>query len=136
MTKLLSLRFAGPVVLGLVGALLIALGIQSYRLGSANDTVSSQRLTISGQQLAIDLAKSQLAQRDALIAKQNAAVDALVAEATKNREAYLKQFAAADQRAKSNDARARQLLNLTTTATDELARCQAAARLLAEELTQ
>jgi hypothetical protein len=135
-TKFLTSQFAGPILLALFGGLLITLGITAHNLGNAREKIDEQTLTISGQKLAIDLAKTQLAQRDTLIAKQNAAVDAISKVRAEDRTIYVKQYAAADERAKGDDDRGDQLLSLQSEFTDELAQCRASKLLLEQEVGQ
>jgi predicted phage tail protein len=137
--KFLASRFAGPIVIALIAAVIASLGfggIQSRRLSNCNEVSSARLQTIEALQQTIATQRSQLAQRDGLIAKQNAAVEAIQKARAEDREVYLRQYAAADQRAKSNDARARSLLSLTSTQADEIGQCREARQLLEQELVQ
>nr|WP_294850056.1 hypothetical protein [uncultured Sphingomonas sp.] len=135
----LASRFAGPIVMALAALALaggIFGGVQTYRLGNAQDTITTQAELIQGKDQALALATSMIATRDGLIKSQNEGIEALKKVREEERAAYLKQYAAADERAKSNDARAKQLLGLSASNTDELTQCREARGLLLQELVK
>ena len=121
----------------LLGALMLAaLAFQTYRVSSLQATVDAQKTTITTltQRVAADAA--QLADRDRLIATQNAGVDALKEAARVNEAVYRERLRAAESMAGAKESRAVQLMNLQTSAEDELGICRAARALLEEELTR
>lgn len=134
--KFLTSRLAGPILLALLGSLAAALGVTAYRLDQANALATSRGQTIASQELLIASQIGQLAVRENLIASQNAGIEAIRRQRAEDREVYLRQYAQADERAKSNDARAQQLLGLNRTFATEVEQCRAAHSLLIEELTQ
>jgi uncharacterized protein HemX len=131
-TKLLASRFAGTIIYALM-ALAVAGGLygffQGRRANTAETLASSRQQTINGL-------NGLLQQRDTLIAAQNKGIEAISKVRAEDRVVYIKQYAAADQRAKGNDARADQLVSMQSNFTDELAQCRAARTLLEGELAQ
>jgi len=135
--KVIGSRFFVP---GLI-LLLTALAIGGMKLAfdqrdAARALAESRQQTIAQLEERVRSDARLIAQRDELIAKQNAGIDALAAAAQQNREVYIRQYAAADQRAQRHDDRAAQLMALPDEHLDELAQCRASRILLEEELTQ
>jgi ABC-type hemin transport system substrate-binding protein len=139
LTNVLTSRFAGPILLVLAALTLVgggAFGVQTYRLHNSQNLVASQKQTIGSLNSRI-LEKDALAESYKLtIAQQNASIDAISKVRSEDRVIYLKQYGAADQAAKGDDARADQLLGLQNTFTDELAQCRASKLLLEQEVGQ
>lgn len=139
LAKFLASRFAGPVIVALLA--IAAAGaiygyIQGGRADRATKLADTRQTTIETLQARVISDRGLIAQRDSLIATQNAGIAALAAQRGEDRIVYLQNYAKADERAKDNDARSAQLLADQRTFTDELAQCRASRLLLEEDLTQ
>lgn len=110
---------------------LALLGYAAYQRDRANDAealASSRAETIQFQTGVItDYAAS--------IEAQNEAIKGLADRREEGRVIYLQDYARADERAKSFDLRASELLSQQTEFTDELAECRATKTLLEQEMT-
>jgi hypothetical protein len=137
--RLLASRFAGPLMIALaVAAIASSLfsWIQTSRLDAAVELAESRQREIVGLAQRIASDQMLIAQRDSLIDKQNAGVRAIQAQRAEDRTVYIRQYAAADERARDNDQRAAQIMALPNEQLDELAQCRASKILLEQELTQ
>lgn len=137
LSKVVGWRWLPHVLVVLLAV--VALGGVRIALSQRDD---ARRLAEARQQ-AIEVLQQRvrsyaqlIAQRDALIDKQNAGIDALAKAARQNREIYARLYAAADQRAQRHDDRAAQILQLPDVYVDELAQCRAARVLLEQELVE
>ncbi len=108
--------------------------VQTTRLSSSTAAVSAKTQTVKVLTERVNSDRQQIATRDMLIAKQNAAVSKLVTAAQADRTAYLSRIAKADKVATAYERNATALLARTTTATDELQRSRAALALIRETL--
>jgi uncharacterized protein HemX len=137
--RLLASRFAGPLML-LLAALSAAGGvfgyIQTQRLETARTLAESRQQTINGLQDRVRSDAQLIAQRDALIDRQNAGIQAIQSQRQEDRVVYLQGYARADERAARHDDRAEQIMALPNEQLDELASCRASKILLEQELTQ
>ena len=108
--------------------------VQTTRLSAAQQTISTgdEARKVLVERISSD--RQQIAVRDGLIAKQNAAVTKLVNAAEADRTVYLNRIAAADKVAKTYEASATTILSKQTAATDELQRSRAALALIMETL--
>ena len=123
----------------LVLALVATLGLSRIVVAqrdSARALAETRQKAIDGLNLRVRNDRILINQRDALIGAQNAGIEAISKQRAEDRVIYLRNFAAADERAKDNDNRAAQIMDLPTAAVDELAQCRASRILLEEELTQ
>lgn len=122
------------ILLALLAAALTFGWVQTSRLDTANAAITSGA---SANKLLIERVNSDrslIATRDALIAKQNAAVTNLVEAAKADRTAYLSRIAKADKVAVSYETNAKAILARQITTTDELQRSRAALSLIVETL--
>jgi hypothetical protein len=108
--------------------------VQTSRLATANVAITSGATANKLLAERVNSDRQLIAGRDALIAKQNQAVDALVAAAQADRSAYLARVSAADKVAKAYEANAEVILASQTDATDELQRSRAALALIVNTL--
>lgn len=120
-----------PALLILAGAVLL---IQTYRANTAEALAESRLETINGLNDRVRSDAALIDARDGLIKEQNAGIAALSAQRQETREVYIRQFAAADERASANDRRAEQIMALPADHLDELASCRASRILLEGEL--
>lgn len=98
-------------------------------------TIKSLRAELNNADLAAEILRTRIADRDRLIATQSAGIDALKAAAAVNEAAYRERLKTVEQIAKTREARAAALMGTTTAAEDELGQCRAARDLLKKELT-
>lgn len=139
LTKFLAGRLGSWAFLGLlalaIGATVYG-GIQSSRADTAETLAASRQQTITGLEQRVTADAGLIKQRDELIAQQNAGIAAISAQRQQTREIYIRQFAAADQAATSQDQRAREIMSLPNQQLDELASCRASRILLQDELVR
>lgn len=139
LAKFLASRLAGHLVVGL-GAATIATGafagLQTYRLGNAQELAASRAETIDTLEDRVRSDAGLIQQRDLLIQQQNASIAAISAQRQEDRTVYLQGYARADERARDNDERAQQIMALPNEQLDELASCRASRILLEDELTR
>lgn len=108
------------------GVATLTIYLQSQHIDSLNDTVKAKNQIIADRDTAIQ-------ERDAKLTKQTTAINDLVEAGRKQKLAYEAAYARADERAKSHDQRAIDLLAIPTPDTDELAQCRAARELILKE---
>jgi hypothetical protein len=114
-------------------------GLQTYRLGNAQDQVTSLQTSVDAEKGRADLAVTvanqrgeELRARDQLLQDQSASIDALRAQSDAARATYQAGIRAADAVARSNESRAAELIRAPVQVPDD--RCEAARALLEEEM--
>lgn len=139
LAKLLVPKVAGTIG-GILLALLLATGVFAYvqtqRIAGEVSKREAAELLLASARAELKGFEVALAFRDQLIADQNEAVAELTKAREEDRKAYLARIAAADQRAKINEERAKELLARPVPEGDELKQCRAARELLVEEMTR
>lgn len=130
--KHLPLAIAGVVVASLFASLVIA----NHTATKWHNLSDAHAATIKSQEEQLNTDAALMLNYKMVIDQQNAAVDAITKQSEADRETYVRQFAAADQRAKATDAHVQQLLQLQPANTDELSQCREARALLEQELVQ
>lgn len=103
---------------------------------NAANNLAVAKVAVKAQTETISQLQSTVQGRDALIAQQNAGIIAISGQRAEDRVIYLKNYAAADERAKDDDDRASAILALPNQHIDELAQCRASRALLEQELVQ
>ena len=78
---------SGGLGLALVAASIFG-WVQTSRLDAAQATIAAKEEVIAAYELRVELDQAKIAERDALIAEQNAAVQALAEASKANRQAY------------------------------------------------
>lgn len=111
---------------------LALLGYAAYQKDRADD---AEALAASRQET-IGFQSSIITSYATAVENQNTAIRNLAARREEGRVIYLQDYARADERAKSFDLRASELLAQQTTFTDELAECRATKALLEQEMAQ
>ena len=114
-------------------------GLQTYRLGNAQTTVTDLRASLKDAKAQADfmtiVANSrgeELKGRDQTITDQSNSIDALARAAKQNRSVYTAGIAKADVSARSNEAQAAQLSAPVSMPADK--QCEAARQLIIEEM--
>lgn len=126
--KIIASRWT-PIVIAIV-AFMGLFGL--YRI--TDNQLTAAQATVTAQKGQIGQLQVTLKTRDDLIAQQNAGILAISGQRAEDRVIYLKNYAAADERAKDDDARASAILALPNEHIDELAQCRASRALLEQEL--
>jgi len=135
--KILGWRWLPHVLTGLaVVALVVLAKVALHQRDEARKLAESRQQTITQLEGRIRSDADLIKQRDTLIAAQNAGIEAISKQRAEDRVIYLKQYAAADERARDHDDRAAQIMALPNDQIDELAQCRASRTLLEQELTQ
>lgn len=123
--------------LGLALAASAAFGfIQTERLQATKLALAARELVIETLEDRIANDAIALAQRDAIIEEQNAAVTAMAEASKANRKAYELRLAQAESRADSLQTQAQDIMTRTLETEDELERSRAALRLIQEVVEQ
>jgi hypothetical protein len=123
------------VASGLGIALLASVGfgwLQTERLGSARDLVTSLRGEVALLTQRVQTDAQLITSRDALIDTQNRAVLAMQQAADADRAAYKSRIAAAEKLAKVQSDRAADIMARQASSADELERSREALRLIQE----
>lgn len=135
--KILGWRWLPHVLTGLaVVALVVLAKVALHQRDEARKLAESRQQTITQLEGRIRSDADLIKQRDTLIAAQNAGIEAISKQRQEDRVVYLRQYAAADERARDHDDRAAQIMALPNDQIDELAQCRASRILLEQELTQ
>lgn len=135
LTKLIPMKGWMLSIAGLALLASLSFGwMQTQRLESANASITSMASATTTLRERIDSDREIIESRDALIAKQNAGIQALVDAAATNRSIYLTGIAQADKVAKVHQSNAQAILARETAATDELGRAKAALQLITDTL--
>jgi hypothetical protein len=127
-----ALKFAPAVLLALAAVALYLAGQKIDSLKAQLAAADARVETLAKEQVFFAQA---VADRDALISKQNASIDALAAAAAADRTVYLKGLEAARAVSADHLKASSELLALTAPE-GELAQCRAARDLLETELVQ
>ena len=128
----LPIPSTGSILAGLGGvSLLLGLGaaVQTLRLHTAQARLETE-------QLQTKVLATAVSDRDAAIARQNAALDQIVKQQAEQAKAYQEALARANQRADSLYRQSDDILKQTTAAKDEVGRCRAALQLIQDTLSQ
>lgn len=120
-----------PIVALLIG---LAAVFGLYRI--TTNQLTAARANNAAMASALESQRALLDSRDALIARQNAGIKAITEQRAADREAYVRNFAAASERARDHDDRAAQILAMPVEQLDELAQCRAAKALIQQEIVQ
>ena len=118
------------------GGLALSLAVTAALLWSTSVQLDVAKDTIENRNDEIALLYSAIANRDAAIAKQNAAVAGLRDKADQDRREYLGRIHQAEQQALGYRQQADALLNVNLEATDEIERCRASVDLIHATLSQ
>lgn len=130
LAKALAWRGTPLLLMGLVIAgLIAALSIERSSHAETRGERDAKAAEIAVLNTTID-------KYDLLIARQNDGIRALAAQRGEDREVYIRNYAAADERARNRDARAASILALPNEQIDELAQCRASRLLLEQELVE
>lgn len=121
------------------GALAIALAllaIQTIRLDASQETAAARQITIEARNDRIKEDAVKLANRDALIARQNTAVDTMLADLAEAKRVSDARVATARQETVVAVREAEALMALQAPLGDEIELCRASADLLRQELAR
>lgn len=137
--KALGFLGANKLIVGVFLAFALLGGfawLQTDRLSSARATIKAQTETVVVLKDRILSDTGRIAERDRLIAKQNAAVLEIVEQQREDRTAYLASIDAANRRAAGLQAQAADIMKRHVETTDELERAREALKLMVEVVGQ